>query len=139
MVLQVHRRTTSLALFKKIVLHKLQIQVFLPLLKLNREIPLYREKGNLIHIYAMAIFNFGKVSFYRISCVKCPWEKWILYNYVFFVDMGILLSSILTMFFFFRHWWLLSQPVSKQWNMYRRSEWLQLHLRAWLCRKELLK
>ena len=63
MVLQVHRRTTSLALFKKIVLHKLQIQVFLPLLKLNREIPLDREKGNLIHIYAMAIFNFGKVSF----------------------------------------------------------------------------
>ena len=63
MVLQVHRRTTSLALFKKVVLHKLQIQVFLPLLKLNREIPLDREKGNLIHIYAMAIFNFGKVSF----------------------------------------------------------------------------
>ena len=62
MVLQVHRRTTSLALFKKVVLHKLQIQVSLPLLKLNREIPLYREKGNLIHIYAMAIFNFGKVS-----------------------------------------------------------------------------
>ena len=63
MVLQVHRRTTSLALFKKIVLHKLQIQVFLPLLKLDREIPLDREKGNLIHIYAIAIFNFGKVSF----------------------------------------------------------------------------
>ena len=63
MVLQVHRRTTSLALFKKVVLHKLQIQVFLPLLKLNREIPLDREKGNLIHIYAIAIFNFGKVSF----------------------------------------------------------------------------
>ena len=63
MVLQVHRRTTSLALFKKVVLHKLQIQVFLPLLKLDREIPLDREKGNLIHIYAIAIFNFGKVSF----------------------------------------------------------------------------
>ena len=63
MVLQVHRRTTSLALFKKVVLHKLQIQVFLPLLKLNREIPLDRKKGNLIHIYAIAIFNFGKVSF----------------------------------------------------------------------------
>ena len=63
MVLQVHRRTTSLALFKKVVLHKLQIQVFLPLLKLNREIPLDREKCNLIHIYAMAIFNLSKVSF----------------------------------------------------------------------------
>ena len=63
MVLQVHRRTTSFALFKKVVLHKLQIQVSLPLLKLNREIPLDREKGNLIHIYAIAIFNFGKVSF----------------------------------------------------------------------------
>ena len=63
MVLQVHRRTTSIALFKKFVLHKLQIQVSLPLLKLNREIPLYKEKGNLIHIDAMAIFNLGKISF----------------------------------------------------------------------------
>ena len=63
MVLQVHRRTIPLALLKKVVLHKIQIQVTLRLLKLNREIPLYREKGNLIHIYAMAIFNFGKVSF----------------------------------------------------------------------------
>ena len=62
MVLQVHRRTTSLALFKKIVLHKLQIQVSLPLLKRNREIPLYKKKGNLIHIYAMTIFNLSKIS-----------------------------------------------------------------------------
>ena len=136
--------------FNNIVLDKLQIQVSLPLLKLTREIPLYKEKGNLIHIYGMAIFNLSKISMQRISRVGCIcrirlsainwWEKWILYNYVFLVDMGILLSSILTMsFFFFRHWWLLSKPVSKQWNMYRRSEWLQLHLRAWLCRKELLK
>ena len=136
--------------FKNIFLDKLQIQVSLPLLKLTREIPLYKEKGNLIHIYGMAIFNLSKISLQRISRVGCIcrirlsainwWEKWILYNYVFLVDMGILLSSILTMsFFFFRHWWLLSKPVSKQWNMYRRSEWLQLHLRAWLCRKELLK
>ena len=136
--------------FKNIFLDKLQIQVSLPLLKLTREIPLYKEKGNLIHIYGMAIFNLSKISLQRFSRVGCIcrirlsainwWEKWILYNYVFLVDMGILLSSILTMsFFFFRHWWLLSKPVSKQWNMYRRSEWLQLHLRAWLCRKELLK
>ena len=62
-VFQVHRRTTWLALFEKVVLHKLHVQVSLPLLQLNREIPLYREKGNLIHIYAMAIFNFGKISF----------------------------------------------------------------------------
>ena len=47
-VFRVHRRSTSLALFKKFVLHKLQIQVSLPLLKLNMEIPLYEEKGNLI-------------------------------------------------------------------------------------------
>ena len=53
-VIQVHRRTTSLALFEKVLLHKLHIQVSLPLLKLTREIPLYKEKGNLIHIYAMA-------------------------------------------------------------------------------------
>ena len=63
MVLQVHRRTTSFALSKKVVLYKLRIQVSLPLLKRNREIPLYRKKGNLIHIYAMAIFNFGMISF----------------------------------------------------------------------------
>ena len=110
MVLQVHRRTTSLALFKKIVLHKLQIQVSLPLLKLTREIPLYKEKDNLIHIYAMAIFNLSKISLQRISRVGCIckirlsainwWEKWILYNYVLLVDMDILLSSILTMSFF---------------------------------------
>ena len=48
--------------FEKFVFHKLQIQVFLPLLKHNREIPLYKETGNLIHIYAMAIFNLGKIS-----------------------------------------------------------------------------
>ena len=57
--------------FKKIVLHKLQIQVSLPLLKLTREIPLYKEKGNLIHIYAMAIFNLSKISLQRISRVGC--------------------------------------------------------------------
>ena len=62
-VIQVHRLTTSLALFKIFVLHKSQIQVSLPLLKLTREIPLYKEKGNFIHVYAMAIFNLGKISF----------------------------------------------------------------------------
>ena len=62
MVFQVHRRTTSLGLFKKVVLHKLQIQVSLPLLKCNREIPLYRKKGYFILIYAMAIFNLSKIS-----------------------------------------------------------------------------
>ena len=72
MVLQVHRRTTSLALFKKVVLHKLQIQVSLPLLKLNKKIPLHKEKGKLIHRYAMAIFNLGQISFKRISLVECP-------------------------------------------------------------------
>ena len=108
---QVYRSTTWLAIFwKKVVLHKLQIQVPLPLLKLTREIPLYKEKGNLVHIYAMARFNLSKISLWRISRVECIcrirlsafnwWEKWILYNYVFLVDMDILLLSILTMFFF---------------------------------------
>ena len=149
-VFQLQRRTISLASFEKVVLHKLQIQVSLPLLKLNKKIPLDKKKGKLIHCYAMAIFNLGQISFKRISLVECQFViklnalywcvKWILYNYVFFVDMYILLSSILTVsFFFFRHWWLLSKPVSKQRNMYRPSEWLQLHLRAWFCRKELLK
>ena len=62
-VFQVQRRTTSLALFEKLLLHKLQIQVSLPVLKLYRDIPLYKEKGNLIHIYAMGIINLGKISF----------------------------------------------------------------------------
>ena len=68
-VFQGHRRTTSLTPFKKVVLHKLQLQVSLPLLKLNKSILLYNEKGQLIHIYAMAIFNLGKISFKRISIV----------------------------------------------------------------------
>ena len=108
---QVYRCTTWLALFKKVVLHKLHIQVSLPLLKLTREIRLYKEKRNLIHIYAIAIFNLSKISFRRISSVECPcginlnafnWcDKLVLYNYMFLVDMDILLSLILTMLFFF--------------------------------------
>ena len=49
---QVHRRTTSLALLENGVLHKYQIQVSLRVLKLDRKIRLYKEKRNLIHIYA---------------------------------------------------------------------------------------
>ena len=60
---QVNRRTTSLSLFEKVLLHKLKFQVSLPVLKLNREIPVYKEKGNFIYIYAMAVFNLGKISF----------------------------------------------------------------------------
>ena len=52
-VFQVNRSTTSVAPFGKVVLHKLQIQVSSPLLKLNKSIPLYKEKGKLIHTYAM--------------------------------------------------------------------------------------
>ena len=62
-VFQTHRRTTSLAPLEKVLLHKLHIQVSLPLLKLTREIPLKKKNRNLIHIYAMAIFNLGKISF----------------------------------------------------------------------------
>ena len=62
-VFQVHRRRISFGLFEKVILHKLHIQVSLPLLKLTREIPLYKEKGNFIQVYAMAIFNLGKISF----------------------------------------------------------------------------
>ena len=47
-VFQVHRRTTSLAPFQKVVWQKLHIQVSLPFLNLNRKNPLYKEKGNLI-------------------------------------------------------------------------------------------
>ena len=62
-VFQVHWRTTSIALFKKVSFHNLQIQVSLPLLNFYREIPVSKEKGNLIYIYAMVIFNLGKTSF----------------------------------------------------------------------------
>ena len=71
-VFQVQRRTISLAPFEKVVLRKLRIQVFLPLLKLNKKIPLHKKKGKLIHSYAMAIFNLGQISFKRISLVECP-------------------------------------------------------------------
>ena len=72
MVIQLQRRTISLAPYKKVVLHKLPIQLFLPLLKLNKKIPLHKEKGKLIHSYAMAIFNLDQISFKRISLVECP-------------------------------------------------------------------
>ena len=55
-VFQVHQRTTSLAYFEKVLLHKLQIQVSLPLFKLNKNIPLYKEKGTLIDIFSMPAF-----------------------------------------------------------------------------------
>ena len=71
-VFQLQRRTISLAPFEKVVLRKLQIQVFLPLLKINKKIPLDKEKGKLIHSYAMAIFNLDQISFKRISLVECP-------------------------------------------------------------------
>ena len=70
-VIQLQRRSFSLAPFKKVVLHKLPIQVFLPLSKLNKKIPLHKEKGKLIHSYALAIFNLGQISFKRISLVEC--------------------------------------------------------------------
>ena len=56
-VFQLQRRTISLAPFEKVVLYKLEIQVSLPLLKLNKKIPVHKENGKVIHIYAMAIFT----------------------------------------------------------------------------------
>ena len=69
-VFQVHRWTTSLAPFEKVVLHKLLIQVSLPLLKLNKSILLYNKKGKLIDISAMVNFNLGKISFKTIFLVE---------------------------------------------------------------------
>ena len=75
-VFQVHRRTTSLAPFENGVLHKLQIQGSLPLLKLNKSILLYNEKGKLIHIYAMAICNLGKIVSKEFPVHEVPmWNK----------------------------------------------------------------
>ena len=65
-VFQAYRRTTSLAPLKKVVLDNLQIQVSLPLLKLIKSIPLFKEKFKLNYIYAMAILNLSKTSFKRI-------------------------------------------------------------------------
>ena len=70
-VFELQRRRISLAPFEKVVLHRLQIQVSLPLLKINKKIPLHKEKGKLIHSYALAIFNLGQISFKRISLVEC--------------------------------------------------------------------
>ena len=150
-VFPVTQRTTSLDSLGKVVLYNLQNNMKFCYLFWNLIGPsLYTQKGKSIHNYALAITYLGKRSFKRISLLECPcgikqhalneFDIWILYNYVFLVDMDILLPSILNMsFFLFRHWWLLSKPVSKQRNMCGRSEWVQLHLRAWLCRKELLK
>ena len=65
-VFQAHRRTTSLATLKKVVLDKLQIQVCLPVLKLIKSIPLCKEQFRLFDIYAMAILNMIKTSLKRI-------------------------------------------------------------------------
>ena len=64
-VFQAHLRTTSLAPLEKVVLDKLQNLVSLPLLKLIKSIPLFKEKFKLNYIYAMAILNL-KTSFKRI-------------------------------------------------------------------------
>ena len=99
-VFEVHRPTTSLARFENGVLHKLQIQVSLILLKLNKRIPLYKEKGTLIDISAMVNFNLGKISFKTIFLVESSpcgiklnafnWcNRWIFNNYVFLVDIEI--------------------------------------------------
>ena len=47
--------------FGEVVLHKLQIQVCLPVLKLNKSIPLHKEKGKLIRIYAMGCCLLGNI------------------------------------------------------------------------------
>ena len=99
-VFEVHRPTTSLARFENGVLHKLQIQVSLILLKLNKRIPLYKEKGTLIDISAMVNFNLGKISFKTIFLVESSpcgiklnafnWcNRWIFNNYVSLVDIEI--------------------------------------------------
>ena len=75
-VFQVHRWTTSLAPFEKVVLHKLLIQVSLPLLKLNKSILLYNKKGKLIHLYAMPICNLGKIVSKEFPVHEVPmWNK----------------------------------------------------------------
>ena len=65
-VFQAHLRKTSLAPLEKVVLDKLQNLVSLPLLKLIKSIPLFKEKFKLNYIYAMAILNLSKTSFKRI-------------------------------------------------------------------------
>ena len=147
-VFQVKLRTTSVGIFEKAVCFKICI---FPYLFWNLIGPsLHTEKkANTYIIMSWSLLIEARLFSKKFS-TEVPsgmklnafnWcNKWILHNYPFRVNMDILLSLILTMSFcFFRHWWLLSKPVSKQRNMYRPSEWLQLHLRAWLSRKELLK
>ena len=71
-VFQLQRRPMSLAPFEKVVLYELQIHGSIPFLKLNKKIPLHKEKGKLIHSYTMAIFNLCQISFKRISLVEWP-------------------------------------------------------------------
>ena len=66
-VFKVNGRTTSFGIFGKVVL---RYAFFLPLLKVNRTIPLLTENGNSIHNYALATTNFGKISFNTISYLE---------------------------------------------------------------------
>ena len=68
-VFQVNRRTTSFGIFEKPFYDML---FFLPLLKLNRTIPLLTENANTMHNYDLAISNFGKISFNTISLLEYP-------------------------------------------------------------------
>ena len=147
-VFQVKRHRTSLGIFGKAVRFKIFIFSYLfwnligPSLHTQKKANKYIIMSCSLLIEARPFSkNFSTEVPSGMKLNAFNWcNKWILYNYPFRVNMDILLSLILTMSFcFFRHWWLLSKPVSKQRNMYRPSEWLQLHLRAWLCRKELLK
>ena len=67
-VFQVNGRMTWFGIFGKVVL---RYAFFLPLLKLNRTIPLLTENANSMHNYALAITNFGKISFNTISLLEC--------------------------------------------------------------------
>ena len=56
---------------------------FLPLLKLNRTIPLLTENANSMHNYALAISKFCKISFNTISLLECPCRFTLnVYHYV---------------------------------------------------------
>ena len=75
MVLQVHRRTTWLVPFEKVVLLKIQIQVSLPFLKLNKSIPLYKEKGKLIHNMPWPFLIWARLVSKEFPVWSALWNK----------------------------------------------------------------
>ena len=70
-----------------------------------------------------------------IVVIALHFGKWWLWSHNVITILAYTGSK--SFFFLIRYWWLLSQPMWEQWNMYWRCEQLHLRLRTWIWRKEL--